>query len=130
MREWAKGLYLAIKLCPEIWNIDSDEGYDATSIDFSELNDIEKHDSEFDTMLANYYEEEIKILHSYAVIKGVAYPERIPEIFHKPANSPNALDWRDPNLEAKLFEMLEDAVETLREYAELYQDDSDEDFEA
>lgn len=126
MRDWAKGLFLATKLCPTIWGIRDGDGYDDQESDSGELSNLGELDGHYDYMLADFYEEEAAMSRGFAVIKGVAYPERIPEIFHKAANGPNALVWHDPNLEAKLFEMLEDAVETLRVYAELYEDDFDD----
>ena len=120
MRDWAKGFFFATNLRPEIWGLDGDEDFDDLEPDFDELDDgyVDGLDDEFE----DFFDEDAEISGSFAVIMGVAFPERIPELFDNVANSPDALDCEDPDLEVKLFAMLEDAVETLRVYAEPFED--------
>lgn len=69
----------------------------------------------------DYYDafpdDEDEIASSFAVVMGVAFPERIPELFPKTDENPLPNDQRDPQFEATLIAMLPDAVEVLREYA-------------
>lgn len=112
MRDWAKGFFFATNLRPEVWGMDEEE-YDDFEPDFDELDD------DYDEQLEDYDDIDAEISGSFAVIMGVAFPERIPQIFHNVDKHPDALDQDDPELEAKLFAMLGDAVETLRMYADL-----------
>lgn len=112
MRDWAKGFFLATSLRPEVWRMDGDDGYDDLEPDPDELSG--GNDEEFE----DYDDVDAEISGSFAVITGVAFPERIPEIFQNVEKSPDALDQDDPEREARLFAMLGDAVETLQMYAE------------
>jgi uncharacterized protein len=123
MRDWAKGFFFATNLRPEVWGMEGDEEYDDLEPDIAEPDELDDdNDEDFDDI----FDEDAEIAGSFAVIMGVAFPERIPEIFSNPEGNPDALDFEDPELEAKLFAMLDDAVETLRVYAEPFGDDLEE----
>lgn len=109
IREWAKGLFMATNLRPEIWGMGDDEEFE--DYEYEPDDDEGFNDEGID-------DEDAEIAGCFAVIMGVAFPERIPELFDQDKKSADALDKDDPELEAKLFALLADAVEVLREYAE------------
>ena len=101
IREWAEGFFLATSLRPETWGFDDAEELDG--LDSTEEEDVD--------------DEEADVAGSFAVIMGVAFPDKISEIFDRDDDHPLALDRSDPELEAKLFALLPAAVEILRDYA-------------
>lgn len=105
IREWARGFFLATSLRPYIWGMPDDE----------ELDD----DLYEDGLLEEEYidEDAAEIAACYAVVMGVAFPERIAELFEHDEGNLIPLDKEDPELDAKLFAMLPDAVLGLQEYA-------------
>lgn len=117
VQEWAHGLFLATNLRPEIWGMDDEEEIDDEEQHEEELND----ETVFDVNILDG--EDVEIVTCFAIIMGVAFPERIPELFDNASNNPDALDRKDPELEAKLFAMLPDAVATLQEHAKAVRDD-------
>jgi len=127
MRDWAKGIFFATNLRPEVWGMEGDEDYDDLAPDIEDPDELEDDGDEYDDDFDDIFDEDAEIAGSFAVIMGVAFPERIPELFSNPEDNPDALDCEDPDLEANLFAMLEDAVETLRLYAEPFGDDLEED---
>ena len=127
MRDWAKGFFFATNLRPEVWGMEGDEESDDYEPDIAEPDGLDDDDDEsLDEDFDDIFDEDAEIAGSFAVIMGVAFPERIPEIFGNPEGNPDALDCKDPDLEANLFAMLDDAVETLRVYAEPFDDDLEE----
>lgn len=111
IREWAHGLFLSTNLRPEIWGMDAE-----VELDDEEIYEDKPYDNSV------HGEEDEEIAACFAIIMGVAFPGRIPEIFDNVSNDPDALDRKDPELEAKLFAMLPDAVATLQEYAKTVRD--------
>lgn len=103
MRDWAHGFFLATSLRPHIWGFDDDE-----------------HDDLYEVEDQNDDSEEDEITACHAVIMGVAFPDRIPELF--PKDKKQSAKKRDSNLEATLFAMLPDAVATLQAHANAYRD--------
>jgi len=115
MRDWAKGFFIATNLRPEVWGMEGDDDFDDLEPEMGGSDDI---DDDYDDEFEDIFDEDAEIAGSFAVIMGVAFPERIPEIFSNVEENPDALDCEDPELEAKLFSLLDGAVETLRVYAE------------
>lgn len=103
MREWTHGFFLATSLRPEIW------GMDKYNEDFEEPELEEDEDDEDD--------DEAEIAACYSIVMGVAFPERLSELFDHVEGNIIPLDKKDPELEAKLFALLPDAVATLQKYA-------------
>ena len=110
IREWAHGFFLATSLRPHIWGLPEGE-----ELDDDLYEEYPDDDEECD-------EDEAEIAACYAVVMGVAFPERINELFDHDEGGLIPLDRNDPGLEAKLFAMLPDAVATLQEYADAVRD--------
>ena len=129
MRAWTKGFFFATNMRPELWGMDEDADLE----DDPERDDLDPHlheddgpavlDDEFDPdgvdddLFFDDFDDDAAISASFAVVMGVAFPDKIPYLFDNSENDPDALDKNDPELEAKLFAALADSVETLRFYA-------------
>lgn len=105
IREWARGFFLATSLRPYIWGMPEGEELD------DDLYEDEPLEDEY------IDEDDAEIAACYAVVMGVAFPERIAELFEHDKGNLIPIDKDDQELEAKLFAMLPDAVLGLQEYA-------------
>lgn len=109
MREWTHGFFLATSLRPEIWGMDKyDEDFEEPELEVDE--DYEDDENYED-------DDEAEIAACYSIVMGVAFPERLSELFDDDEGNIIPLDKKDPELEAKLFALLPDAVATLQKYA-------------
>lgn len=108
IREWSHGFFLATSLRPEIWGMDR---YDDA--------DLEEPEPEEDEELED---DEAEIAACYSVVMGVAFPDRIAELFSKDEKFNKSSDKKATELEAKLFSLLPDAVTTLQKYANTARD--------
>jgi uncharacterized protein len=106
IREWAHGFYLATSLRFETWGMDEEEV----------LGDELDEEASFEGVVENqdeYFEEDDdEVTTCFAVVIGVAFPDRIPELYDKTGDNPEP-----SNIEARLFVMLPDAVASLQDYA-------------
>jgi hypothetical protein len=114
---------MATNLRPEVWGMDEDEEIDDDELyeegqweDMLEEYRAEDEADDGDTCEAIQGDED-EIATCFAVVMGVAFPERIPELFPKTVENPFPGDQRDPKFEATLIAMLPEAVEILREDA-------------
>ena len=105
IREWAHGFFLATSLRPHIWGMPEGEELDDDLYEESQDNE-----EEFD-------DDEAEIAACYAIVMGVAFPDRMSELFDHDEGNLIPIERNDPELEAKLFAMLPDAVYSLQEYA-------------
>jgi len=114
VRAWAHGFFLATSMFPELWGMDADGDFEDDEPepygveDYGEV-DVASGDAE--------------ITACFSVVMGVAFPERIPELFHHGEGNHIMQGKKGPDLEAKLFTMLPDAVASLQEYANATRDD-------
>ena len=67
-------------------------------------------------------DDEAEIAACYSIVMGVAFPDRIAELFSEDDKHTEPSDKEDPELEAKLFSLLPDAVATLQKYANTARD--------
>jgi uncharacterized protein YecA (UPF0149 family) len=128
IREWALGFFMATNLRPEVWGMDEEELDDDEQDEEGPWEDmLEEYSAEDEADDEDYYDafpdDEDEIASSFAVLMGVAFPERIPELFPKTEENPFPNDQRDPQFEATLIAMLPEAVEILREYASTARDE-------
>jgi uncharacterized protein len=113
IREWAYGFFMATNLRPQVWGMPGDEDLD----DEDEWNkDDVGIDEEVD-------DAEAEIAACFGVVMGVAFPERIPELFEHDEGKLLPIEQSDPELEAKLFAMLPDAIAGLQVHANAERDD-------
>ena len=70
----------------------------------------------------DYDEDDDEIAASFSIIMGVAFPERLPELFDHDEDEIIPVSKEDPELEAKLFLMLPQAVAVIQEYANAVRD--------
>jgi uncharacterized protein len=97
VRDWAYGFFLGINLRPEIWGLP--DGDDET----------EEEDDEGS-------EEEQEVAACMAVLMGVAFPDKIPELFEvEPGEEMDQATLKEQ--EAKFFVALPQAMETFQEIA-------------
>lgn len=108
IREWSHGFFLSTSLRPEIWGMDK---YDDADLEEAELEEDEDYD-----------DDEAEIAACYSIVMGVAFPDRIAELFSEDEGRTKPSDKEDPELEAKLFSLLPDAVTTLQKYANTARD--------
>lgn len=107
VQAWAHGFILATRMFPELWGLEDDWDFE---------------DGEDEPYEEDYDEEDVasgdkEIAAGFAVVMGVAFPERIPELFNDGAGNPVTHGKKGPSLEATLFTLLPDAVASLQEYA-------------
>jgi uncharacterized protein YecA (UPF0149 family) len=67
-------------------------------------------------------DDDAEIAASFAIVMGVAFPEQISELFDNVDNNIIPLASTDPELEARLFALLPDAVASLQVYANAARD--------
>jgi len=108
VREWAHGFFLATSMFPELWGIDNDEDFEDDALEPYEEEDYGEEDGGSGA---------VEVTACFSIVMGVAFPERIPELFHNGAGNPITQGKTGPDLEAKLFTLLPDAVASLQEYA-------------
>ena len=77
VRDWAKGFFFATNLRPGVWGMEGDE-YDDLEPDMGEPEDLDDDGDEFDEDFEDIFDEDAEIAGSFAVVMGVAFPERIP----------------------------------------------------
>ena len=142
IQKWAHGFITATLLYPSIWGMDDEFLDGSESTDFDE-NDAEEifgddegaeipaaddlaedecidgeepfDDDEFDEF--DEVNEAEDIAACYAVVMGIAFPDRIPEIFDSVEGTEQKNAKRDPKLLAGFFNLLPDAIANLQEYA-------------
>lgn len=127
VREWAHGLFLATSQTPELWGMCDDEDFDDGEYEPFE-DDLKLGDADDDIIAKfgdeeHFLDEDGEIATCFAIVMGVAFPERIPDLFGLNGQNPLSQDWDDPRLANRLYELLPDAVAGLQEYADAYRDD-------
>jgi len=108
MREWSHGFFLSTSLRPEIWGMDK---YDDADFEEPELEEDEDYD-----------DDEAEIAACCSIVMGIAFPDRLSELFDNDEQDTMPLSKKGPELEAKLFALLPDAVTTLQKYANTARD--------
>jgi len=108
VRAWTHGFFLAISMFREVWGLVADGDFDD---DEPEPYGVEDYGEE-DVASGN-----VEMRACFSVVMGVAFPERIPELFHDGAGNPVTHGKKGPNLEATLLTLLTDAVASLQKYA-------------
>lgn len=95
IRDWAYGFFLGINLRPEVWGFPADEDYDS--------HDIEEED-----------DEQTEAAACIAVLMGVAFPDKIADLFDEPAATSEEELARAKEQEARFFVLLPQAIETFQ----------------
>ena len=122
IRSWAHGFFTATNLRPEVWGMDDDELDDDELYEEGSCEDMLEEADDEDSCDA-FQDDEDEIATCFAVVMGVAFPERIPELFPNTDENFFLDDQRAPEFEAKIITMLPEAVTSLREYANATRDD-------
>ena len=112
MREWAHGFYLATSLRFETWGMADDEDLDDELDEEAPFEDMTQEEEEDFEGEEDFEDDEDEITTCFAVVMGVAFPDRIPELFDRTDDNPE-----HSSVEAGLFVMLPEAIGTLQDYA-------------
>jgi uncharacterized protein len=104
IRQWCYGFFHAINLRPQVWG-------------FPDEDDAEVGAAETDE---NASDDDQEMTACMSVLMGIAFPERIPELFEdRPSGSGQELR-QAKEQEAKFFVLLPQVIETFQEVARTY----------